>query len=92
MGPLMKRRNQKQIIVEAALEGFEHEHECPLSFSWGECDQYRQREQLAGIINFEMFKQMSDDHSDRKIPTQNQEMLRKHEIDDEFENINSNAF
>ena len=43
-------------------------------------------------INFEMFKRMSGDHSKRKIPTLNQEMLRKHEINNEFGNINSNAF
>ena len=47
---------------------------------------------LARKFNFEIFKQTSDDHSEKKIPTQNQEMLRKHEIDDGFRDIDSNAF
>ena len=47
---------------------------------------------LVRKVNFEMLKQASKDHSKRKIPARNQEMLRKHEIDDESVDINSNAF
>jgi len=47
---------------------------------------------LIGKVNFEMLKQASKDHSKRKILARNQEMLKKHEIDDESGDINSNAF
>ena len=47
---------------------------------------------LVEKINLEMFEQMSKDHPVGEIPTRNQEMLRKYEIDDEFWNIYSNAF
>jgi len=39
-----------------------------------------------------MLKQSSEDHSERKIPTLNQEMLLKHKINDEMRDIDSNGF
>ena len=39
-----------------------------------------------------MLKQASKDHSEGKIPTRNQEMLKMYRINDESRNIDSNFF
>jgi len=52
-----------------------------------ECNSFFTRE-----VKFEEFKKIGDKHPKRKIPIWDQQMFRKHEIDDELENVDYNVF
>jgi len=47
---------------------------------------------LARKINFEVVEYTSNDHPEWGNPTKNQNMHRKHKINDEFGIVDSNAF
>ena len=70
----------------------EHEHQ-HASSSRGVVDiNGRVYGSLIRQVNFEMFKESSKDHLVRKIPSGNQQMFRKHEVNDKTKDVDSNAF
>ena len=92
MDSLKKKRSHRQKVPEAGQEGWSMNTSASLyPRKKSAIDIYRRsNDSLARKIS--LLKQASENHTKRKIPTRNQEMLGKHKINDEMRNIDSNAF